>query len=102
MITPKRNRVSITNLSSRINTLWKSVFTSNNKAVPVGLDTITIHDANGVPYYCTLNQLSAIIGTGLLPVYTSATLPSADPHGQVIYISDLGVMAYSNGTNWIS
>ncbi len=37
-----------------------------------------------------------------LPSYLSTALPSASPAGQVIYVSDLGVLAYSNGTSWVS
>lgn len=38
----------------------------------------------------------------LLPTYTSGSLPSASPDGQVIFISDEGVLAYSSGGEWIS
>jgi len=40
--------------------------------------------------------------TGQLLAYLSTALPSASPAGQIIYLSDLGVIAYSNGTSWIS
>jgi hypothetical protein len=35
--------------------------------------------------------------------YTVATLPSADPEGQIIYVSDEAggaVLAFSDGTDW--
>lgn len=37
------------------------------------------------------------------PSYTVATLPSADPAGQIIYVSDEtdgATLAFSDGTNW--
>ena len=37
-----------------------------------------------------------------LPSYLSTALPSASPAGQVIYVSDLGTLAYSNGTSWVT
>lgn len=41
--------------------------------------------------------------SGAILTYTVATLPSANPAGRVIYISDeIGgaVLAFSDGTNW--
>ena len=99
--TPRRNRVSITNLNSRISRIWKAVFPSNNKAVPAATDRVKIEDTDGNFWYTTINQLGISTSTQL-PIYTTATLPSAVPAGQVIYISDEGVMAYSNGVDWIS
>lgn len=37
-----------------------------------------------------------------LPSYLSTALPSASPAGQVIYVSDLGTTAYSNGSSWVT
>ena len=100
--TPTRNRISITNLADRISRLWSFVFASTNKQVPEGTDRISIFDSSGNPYYVTINQLSSILSSGQLQSYVSTALPSASPAGQIIYISDYGVMAYSDGTNWIS
>ena len=101
--TPTRNRVSIINLASKISSLWSFVFASTNKSVPESTDRISILDSSGDPYYVTVSQL---IGSGSgpvqLPSYLSTALPSASPAGQLIYISDEGVMAYSNGSVWIS
>lgn len=37
-----------------------------------------------------------------LPSYLSTDLPSPVPAGQIIYISDLGVIAFSNGVGWVT
>lgn len=100
--TPNKNRSSILNLAGTIARLTKTVFAKNNKSTPENTDTISIQDANGDPFYVTISQLSSILSSGQLASYLSTNLPSASPAGQVIYISDLGVMAYSNGSNWIS
>ena len=99
---PNKNRVSIQNLASRIGRLWSSVFPTTNKSVPEVTDVISITDVDGNYYYITINQLSAILSSGQLASHLSTALPSASPAGQIIYISDLAVMAYSNGTNWVS
>lgn len=101
-VTPRKNRVSITNLSGRISRLWSTVFAKNNKSVPEGTDKISIIDNNGSPFYVTINQISSILSSGQLASYLSTALPSASPAGQIIYVSDLAVMAYSNGTNWVT
>jgi hypothetical protein len=101
-VTPRRNRTSIINNNTRIGRLWDSVFPSTNKSAPEGTDVISITDAEGNYYYVTVNQLSAVLSSGQLASYLSSALPSASPAGQMIYISDLAVMAYSNGTNWVT
>jgi len=99
--TPRRNRVSITNLNTRISRIWRAVFPSANKVTPSATDKIKVEDASGDFWYITVNQLGVVTGTQL-PSYLSSALPTAVPAGQVIYISDEGIMAYSNGTDWIS
>jgi len=100
--TPRRNRVSITNLSSRISRLWQAMFPTSSKSVPEGTDIISITDHEGNYFYDTVSQLSSILSSGQLASHLSTALPSASPAGQIIYVSDLAVMAYSNGSNWVS
>jgi hypothetical protein len=83
--------------------LIEAVFPKINKVAPDSTDEISIIDENGDPFYTTVGQL-AVAGASItvLSSYPSTALPSASPAGQVIYISDEGVMAYSNGNDWIS
>ena len=58
-----------------------------------------------VESYITTNDLTKqTVGSIVrLPVYTVATLPSAAPAGQMIYVSDEtggAVVAFSDATNW--
>ena len=68
-------------------------------------------DLGSVEESPTATQDLGLITTGgvvtpsqfVLPSYTVATLPSASPAGQMIYVSDEtsgGVPAFSDGTNW--
>jgi len=102
-ISPTKNRISITNLAHRISRVYKAIFPDNNKSSPELSDIMSIRDSDGNPYYITLSQLNLLLtGFSQLESYTSDNLPDADPAGQLIYISDEGVMAYSNGTDWVS
>jgi len=100
---PRTNRKSIVGMNQKVSIISDAVFPETNKVSPDNNDIITIEDINGDRFYVTVAQLSAAAaGITVLDSYTSDALPSASPAGQVIYISDEGVMAYCNGTNWIS
>ena len=102
-VTPRRNRISISNLSRSISKVSNAIFATTNKAEPDNDDTIAIEDSSGNRFYTTVAQLAAAgAGITVLPSHLSSALPTANPAGQVIYISDEAVMAYSDGTNWIS
>ena len=56
----------------------------------------------GAPAGESFTDYPPSLETGQLPSYLSTDLPSPGRAGQVIYISDLGVLAYSNGTSWVT
>ncbi len=100
---PNKNRVSISNLSSRVNRIWVSVFPSNSRSTPQSTDIVNIKTSDGDPYYTTIAEFQTVAsGATVLTSYLSSALPSAVPAGQLIYISDLAVLAYSNGSNWVT
>lgn len=98
--TPNRNRASIINLAGLVSRIYKNVFPAETKGSVEATDVIAIRDSDGNPYVVSASQLANSVI--ILVSYTSDNLPDADPAGQLIYISDVGVMAYSNGTEWIS
>jgi hypothetical protein len=56
----------------------------------------------GAPASVGLPYSTAVYTPTQLPSYVSTSLPSPAPAGQMIYVSDLGTVAYSNGTLWIT
>lgn len=54
----------------------------------------------GTNFVTTEYVLSRGTANGLLPTFTTTTLPSPSPAGQLIYLSDINQIAVSDGTGW--
>jgi len=74
----------------------------NDSNITLVLDAGSVNDSEESSTDLGFLAITGFINPGILtlPSYNSNSLPPVEPQSQVIYVSDNGTLAFSDGNNW--
>lgn len=91
----KANASSVATLTTRVNTAENDIDALSTDVGDLSTDVAAL-SVN------VSNKANIVGGAVQLTVYASTALPGVSPAGRLVFVSDLKVLAVSDGTSWLN